>query len=319
MYTWYLPEDDPRRGHLIIETNKPHPIEGERASQARTLLEAAQAAARTQGDEFLLRGVGFPEGDLDFRGEVMSTSMGREFVLRQIAPILPGFSSTSLPIPRHYATMMLDPQLSAGGLVLVLGPAGAGKTTTASAMVVERLKKYGGVAVAVEDPPDYTALAGRHGDGYCLQCAVPTDKRYRDVIRQALRCYPPSNGRAMLFIGEIRDADAAAEALTSSVNGHLVVTTVHAADIPSGLKRIVAFAQNTLGLSAARDILASSFRLALYQRFKNSMLAMTGLQNIDYPPARGLVARLREGAFDTLTADIDAQRPDPRRALPQEV
>lgn len=60
------------------------------------------------------------------------------------------------------------------GLIFICGEMGTGKTSSAASLVKARLEAWGGICVAVEDPPE-PFLNGRHGSGRCIQ--VPVSRR----------------------------------------------------------------------------------------------------------------------------------------------
>jgi len=115
--------------------------------------------------------------------------------------------------------ILMQPSLSGGGLILICGAPGSGKTTTASAILVSRLLKYGGFAYTIEDPPEIIALNGRHGNGYCTQTRVYDGAGgWEESIKEVLRSQPVG-ASLILFIGEIRNAEAARMAIRAASNG----------------------------------------------------------------------------------------------------
>jgi len=311
MRAWYLPADTAARG-LIFDEGRGRPISPEEVADASLLLAKAKEAADQQGPEYALEVTLSDGATRRYRGGMVWSPVRTEFVLREIAPTVPRFESDDTSVPRHIRSWLAHGALCAGGLVLIVGPVGSGKTTTASATVVERLHAFGGLAMAVEDPVEYK-LAGAHGEGYCLQSEVGRGETYGEVLRRALRVYPPNNNNGMLFIGEVRDSAVAADALLSGTNGHLVIATLHADDIASGLRRLVTWGQERVGQGPARDLLAASFRVAVAQRLENGVVRARVLQNIDYRASQSLAERIKQGDFDSLAADLDAQRQIARR------
>src|SRR3546814_18377080 len=104
------------------------------------------------------------------------------------------------------------------GLVLIAGETGADKTSTAAALMYSRLIKHGGIAVAIEDPPEIN-MHGQHGHGWCEQ--VPASRftgGYREHLIGSLRDNPD-----MILLGEIRDEATANEVVNASINGHFIL------------------------------------------------------------------------------------------------
>src|SRR4051812_13968156 len=110
--------------------------------------------------------------DTSYRVSVMRTAAGTAFVLRKIAGSV--HSLMELGVPQAYIPSLMTRDLS--GLLIVSGGIKAGKTTTACALVKDRLTAYGGVAITSEDPIELP-LEGSYGKGICFQTNAPHDKR----------------------------------------------------------------------------------------------------------------------------------------------
>lgn len=145
------------------------------------------------------------------------------------------------------------------GLVLVAGEMGAGKTSTAASILVERVSRQGGLGIALEDPPE-TASNGPHGPGRIVQ--VPVSRRkggYAEMLVRAVR-----SGADALLIGEIREEAAAIEAVRASNNGHFVLTTIHAGSIVQALERLYGFASSVPDVSG---MMAEGLSMVIWQAF----------------------------------------------------
>lgn len=181
--------------------------------------------------------------------------------LRKTLQERPYLETLGAKLPENTVKKMLSPELSNGGLILICGQPGAGKTTTASALISSRLKKYGGMAWTVEDPPEILSLNGWHDKGYCTQTAVcDGEDGWERSIQVLLRSQPVSS-RLILFVGEIRTQQAAQMVIRAASNGFLVITTSFATDIIGGIEAIchIAGPQQT-------DYLAAVLRCVLYQK-----------------------------------------------------
>jgi twitching motility protein PilT len=118
------------------------------------------------------------------------------------------------------------------GLVLVTGSAGAGKSTTL-ACIVDRLnhERHGHI-VTMEDPIEYVH---RHGTCIVTQREIPTDvATYSEALRSAIRESPD-----VILLGEMRDQDTMATAVTAAEMSQLIFSTMHTASASTTVDRIV--------------------------------------------------------------------------------
>jgi twitching motility protein PilT len=118
------------------------------------------------------------------------------------------------------------------GLVLVTGPTGAGKTTTLNYLVDlingERRCKI----VTIEDPIEFVHENKR---AIVVQQEVLTDVHsFNRALIHVLRQDPD-----VIVIGEMRDHEAIATALTAAETGHLVLGTMHSPNVSHSLERII--------------------------------------------------------------------------------
>ena len=118
------------------------------------------------------------------------------------------------------------------GLILVTGPTGQGKTTTFNALIdyVNQRKKV--KIVTIEDPVEYRH---NHRQAIVVQLEVGADTRtFPGALRHALRQDPD-----VICIGEMRDLETIATALTAAETGHLVLATLHTTNAASTISRII--------------------------------------------------------------------------------
>lgn len=219
--------------------------------------------------------------------------------LRRIQSEPPELTSLPTPMARGMVDALLHPSLAKGGLIYVCGSTGAGKTTTASGIVVSRLKKLGGVATTVEEPPEMP-LNGWHGSGYCTQTWVEGDDSadWQESMRGVLRSQPAKTP-AMLYIGEVRDKATGLAMLRAANNGFLVVATGFGADIKSGLESFC----NLVGLESCSSV-SACLRAVVYQKLDPRFFA----QMVVSPSfTSALAIQIRNGNFTQLDTEIQSQ------------
>ena len=127
-----------------------------------------------------------------------------------------------------------------GGLIVVSGPTGSGKSTTLYG-IIQEIDRASRAVYSVEAPVEY--------DMPLVDQTSVTDNSANtiaDIIRALMRHDPD-----VIIIGEMRDSDTVEAALRATESGHLVITTVHAVDALHTLDRIDGFlnsAYRTSGL-----------------------------------------------------------------------
>ncbi len=118
------------------------------------------------------------------------------------------------------------------GFVLVVGPAGHGKSTTLAALLDEINHKRNDHIITVEDPIEYIFSQDR-----CIvsQREVGMDTRsFQDALRAILRQDPD-----VIMVGEMRDPETIATAMTAAETGHLVFSTLHTNSASQTIDRII--------------------------------------------------------------------------------
>ena len=169
-----------------------------------------------------------PQGIGRFRINVYQQRGETGMVARLVRSQIPDFDTLGLP---H---TMRELALQARGLVLIIGAAGSGKTTTMAAMVDYRAVHHGGHILTVEDPIEYLF---RHGASTVDQREVGVDTHsFSNALRNAMRQAPD-----MIVIGEIRDQETMQHARAYAETGHLCVSTLHASNASQSVKRILNF------------------------------------------------------------------------------
>lgn len=146
--------------------------------------------------------------------------------LRLIPYQIPNFDQLGVPMIVRGLTKLSQ------GLILVTGPTGSGKSSTLAAMVNEIVATRPCHVITIEDPIEYVY---RHQRSIVEQREVGADvESFAEALRAALRQTPD-----VLLIGEMRDLETIAAAITIAETGHLVLATLHTNDTTQAVDRMV--------------------------------------------------------------------------------
>jgi twitching motility protein PilT len=118
------------------------------------------------------------------------------------------------------------------GFILIVGPAGHGKSTTLAAILDEINHNRSDHIITIEDPIEYVFTQDR---GIVSQREVEVDvPTFHDGLKTILRQDPD-----VIMIGEMRDKESIATALTAAETGHLVFSTLHTNSASQTIDRII--------------------------------------------------------------------------------
>ncbi len=287
----------------IPHTVDPFPAPPEYAGELQHLRKKCEAFfTSTQKNEFTVRDSG-----ISYRVSVLISINETVYVLRRFPATVPDMNTLGIH-PRHVERLM-TPNIT--GLIVIAGAFGQGKTTTASSLITARLAKYGGVGITIEDPPEMP-LEGGHGNGICFQTWVEQGG-FANELRKAARWAPD-----IIFLGEVRDGETAAEALRASINGRLVICTTHAGSVAMAVERMYTLANGAAGNSEdVANLLANGLTAVLHQRLE------TNAAGIKHPKlqflwlgedetskdfcSKGVRNTIRQRRFDQIENDVMLQ------------
>jgi twitching motility protein PilT len=161
-----------------------------------------------------------------YRGNIFVDHRGYNGVFRVIPEKPPTIAD--LGLPPHLAEIADYHQ----GLVLICGPSGSGKSTTLAAFVNLFNETRHDHVLTMEDPVEFV-----HPFKNCLinQREVGTHTRsFARALRAALREDPD-----VIVIGEMRDNESVALALTAAETGHIVLATLNSTSAPKAIDRLI--------------------------------------------------------------------------------
>jgi twitching motility protein PilT len=149
-----------------------------------------------------------------------------EAAFRRIPLFIPAMEELGLP------PIMADLARKKNGLVLLTGPTGTGKTTTLAAMINLITEDRENLIIMIEDPIEYMHFNKK---SIIKQREVYSDTHsFAEALKRSLRQDPD-----VIVVGEMRDLETIATALTAAETGHLVLATLHTPDAPQTVQRII--------------------------------------------------------------------------------
>jgi len=202
------------------------------------------------------------DGEIDFSYTVRGLARFRVNAFRQrgsisIACRVVPFdikSAEELNLPQSVTSLANEVR----GIILVTGTTGSGKSTTLAAMIDHINHTYARNIVTIEDPIEYL-----HRDQRSVvhQREIGFDtSSFAQALRRVLRQDPD-----VILIGEMRDEETVATALSAAETGHLVLSTLHTIDAVETVNRIIDFFPPHHH-QQVRAMLAGSLRGVISQR-----------------------------------------------------
>lgn len=162
-----------------------------------------------------------------FRVNVFKQRGSWAAALRYIGVEIPTMEQMGLP--RSILQSLAD---HTRGLILVTGPTGSGKSTTLATMLDYINQKYHKHILTLEDPIEFLYA---HKNSMVNQREIGIDSQnYNAALRAALREDPD-----VILIGEMRDQETIATAITAAETGHLVLSSLHTIGAVATIDRII--------------------------------------------------------------------------------
>ena len=203
------------------------------------------------------------KGSLDFSTSIESGDRFRinifrskgelNAAIRRVQAKIPNFDELNLPdIYRKVISETLE------GLILVCGVTGSGKSSTLAAMLQHINEHRGMHIITIEDPIEFAF----HGKKSIIsQREVGLDvPNFQDALRVVVRQDPDA-----ILIGEMRDRETMLAAIQAAETGHLVMGSLHCADVQLSFARILEFFERSEH-TFIRSSLANSLKAIMCQR-----------------------------------------------------
>lgn len=192
-------------------------------------------------------------GDVDLRINVIPTLFGEDFAMRLMVRSRALLRLESLGMLPEQRADYLSSVANPGGLVLITGPTGSGKTSTLYATLMH-LNTGQRKINTIEDPIEYGIEGMRQS-----QVNNATGLGFSELLKGVLRQSPD-----VIMIGEIRDEETARTAVYAANSGILVFATLHA---PAAANAV----QSMINLGAHPHFLAAGLRCVVGQRLVRTL------------------------------------------------
>jgi len=181
-----------------------------------------------------------------FRVNVFRSYFGDAVVFRAINDY--NYTFEELGLPKVLKKLSLQDQ----GLILITGPTGCGKTTTLNTVIEYINSNRQKHIITIEDPVEYIHKSKKSLVTH-REIGVNTHS-FASALRNALREDPD-----VIVVGEMRDMETTALAISAAETGHLVFGTLHTMDAPHTIDRIIdqfpPIQQNQIRLMASESII----------------------------------------------------------------
>jgi len=174
--------------------------------------------------------------EIDFSIGISGVSRFRVNIFKQRSNLVATFRRLPYEVPDVNALGLPETVInltkSKKGLILITGGTGSGKSTTLAALIQKISNEYSHHIITIEDPIEYLY---NHSKSLVNQREVGTDtNNYSSALRSVLRQDPD-----VVAIGELRDVESMAAAITIAETGHLVLGTLHTNNASGTITRLV--------------------------------------------------------------------------------
>jgi type II secretory ATPase GspE/PulE/Tfp pilus assembly ATPase PilB-like protein len=181
---------------------------------------------------------------IELRISIMPTTHGPRAAVRLPAELLQPQSLDDLMLPTEVLDGLKKFASADAGMLLVIGPAGAGKTTTIYALLRHIAQSSAGMSIVSQEDPVERDLSAAG----IVQIEVSPfgELSYERALRSILRQDPQ-----VLMLGEIRDAATASIAVQAALSGHRLICTLHASTPAGAIVRLLEMGVEPYQLTSA--------------------------------------------------------------------
>jgi len=214
-----------------------------------------------------------------FRVNVLLQKNGVEAVMRVI--------SSKIPTPEQLrlSKAITDFAELPRGLVLVTGPTGSGKSTTLAAIMELINQNEPGHILTVEDPIEFVYDSKK--SIFRQRELGQNTKSFNAALKSALRQDPD-----VILVGELRDLETIALAITAAETGHLCFGTLHTQDCPSTIDRIIdvfpPHQQSQIRVQLATVLMGVVSQILIPRKDGEGRIAAREIESLEVQPDAGL-------------------------------
>ena len=213
-----------RKDGKLIKTDNKKVLPADTEELVNRLLTSEQMTVYKRHGEIdfstSLQGIG------RFRLNVFKQRGTNSIAIRMVTQSIP--SLKNLGLPEIVCQLARKPK----GLILVTGPTGSGKSTTLAAMIDQMNDERNAHILTLEDPIEFLH---KHRSCIINQREIGNDTRsFATALKAALREDPD-----VILVGEMRDIETIATAITAAETGHLVLSTLHTIGAANTIDRII--------------------------------------------------------------------------------
>jgi type II secretory ATPase GspE/PulE/Tfp pilus assembly ATPase PilB-like protein len=209
--------------------------------------------------------------EIDFRVATQSTQLGEKLSIRVLDPENSVSELDELGLRKGVYDQLRETIRKPHGLMLAVGPAGSGKSTTLHAALND-LDTKGKNVITIEDPVEY-----RLDSVTQIEIKTSEGQTFFETLRNVLRQDPD-----VVMIGEIRDGETASAACQAALAGHMVLSTLHASDTIAALLMM-------LELGTEPSLLTGSLEMILAERLVRRLCTEC---KQEYKPTKDDLAKL---------------------------